>query len=168
MPADMNIPDPDEPTLKIRDFAEQTGLKAPLLRIWERRFGWPKPQRYANRYRAYPVSLIPVLRAVREQIARGRTIGELLRDPHWSKIMDVGRVPKVELSKRMSPPDWSIIPFPETDAARSLRKKLEAALDQGDAGTVAWVEAQAERIHPRERGLAITDVLCLWQRHLRC
>lgn len=150
--------------LPIRDVAQRTGLKPTLLRVWERRFGWPRPHRRENRYRVYPVSLIAVLRAVKEQIKGGRTIGELLRDPYWSGIMDAGCLPGIASEKR-PPPDWSTIPLPESDEARGLRARLEAALEQGDAGTVAWVEAQAERLHPRERGPAITEVLTLWRLH---
>lgn len=63
----------------------------------------------------------------------------------------------------LPPPDWSTIPQPQTASARSLREKLERALERGDAGTVAWVEAQAGRLHPRERETTVTAVLALWR-----
>jgi len=60
-------------------------------------------------------------------------------------------------------PDWSTIPQPPSKEARDLRAKLERALEQGDTGMVAWVEAQAGRLHPREREVAVTAVLELWR-----
>lgn len=149
----------------MREVVRQTGLGAHVLRIWEARYGWPCPGRCANGYCAYPVSMIPVLRAVREQLDRGRTIGDLMRDPSWGKIMEDGRLPVAASVAKPDPPDWSTIPLPQGEEACELRAKLEAALEQGDAGKVALIEAQGERLHPRERGPAITSVVALWQLH---
>lgn len=149
--------------LSIREVAKQTGISQPVLRVWELRYGWPRPDRQANGYRSYPISLIPVLKAVREEIDRGRTIGDLLRDPVWSGILESGRLPVKAVPVEAPPPDWSTIPQPQSPEARSLRTKLEQALERGDAGTVAWVESQAARLHPRERDVAITRIVRLWQ-----
>ncbi len=69
--------------LSIREVAKQTGLSAAVLRVWEFRYGWPRPGRRENGYRIYPITLIPVLQAVREEIERGRTIGDLLILPRF-------------------------------------------------------------------------------------
>ncbi len=149
--------------LSIREVAKQTGLSAAVLRVWEFRYGWPRPGRRENGYRIYPITLIPVLQAVREEIERGRTIGDLLRDPVWSEIMESGRLPVVAQPAEPPRPDWSTIPQPPSKEAGDLRAKLECALERGDTGTVAWVEAQAGRLHPREREVAVTAVLELWR-----
>lgn len=149
--------------LSIREVAKQTGLTQAVLRIWELRYGWPRPGRRANGYRAYPVCLIPVLQAVREEMDRGRTIGDLLRDPVWSAILESGRLPTKEAPVEPLHPDWSTIPQPQGAEARSLRAKLEQALEREDSGAVALVKAQAGRLHPREREVAVTAVLTLWQ-----
>lgn len=150
-------------TLSIREVAEQTGVTEEVLRVWEHRYRWPRPGRRPNGYRFYPITLVPVLRAVREELDRGRAIGDLLRDPVWSEIMESGRLPVVAQPAEPPRPDWSTIPQPPSKEARDLRAKLECALEQGDKGAVAWVEAQAGRLHPREREVAVTAVLELWR-----
>ena len=77
--------------------------------------------------------------------------------------MESGRLPVVAQPAEPPRPDWLTIPQPESKDARDLRAKLECALEQGDTGTVAWVEAQAGRLHPREREVAVTAVLELWR-----
>lgn len=149
--------------MNIREAAKQTGISASALRIWELRYGWPRPERRANGYRSYPISLIPVLQGIRKEIDRGRTIGDLLRDPSWSEILAVGRLPVKPVPVEAAPPDWSTIPQPQSAEARNLREKLEQALLRRDKGTVAWVEAQGGRLHPREREVAITEVARLWR-----
>ncbi len=149
--------------LSIREVAKQTGLSESVLRVWEHRYRWPQPGRRSNGYRFYPITLIPVLQAVREEIERGKTIGDLLRDPVWTEIMESGRMPVETQISEKPRPDWSSIPQPQSEAARTLRVKLEAALERGDTGMVAWVEAQAGRLHPREREVAVTAVLELWR-----
>ena len=78
--------------LSIGDFAEQTGFSESVLRVWEQRYGWPKPRRLANGFRVYPIGLIPLLLAIRKELANGKTIGLLLRDPYWSESMENGRL----------------------------------------------------------------------------
>lgn len=149
--------------LSIREVAKQTGLGEAVLRVWEARYGWPRPGRRSNGYRFYPLALVSVLQAVRVEIERGKTIGDLLRDPVWAEIMETGRMPEETQVVEKPRPDWSSIPQPQSEGACELRAKLESALERGDAGTVAWVEAQAGRLHPREREMAVTAVLALWR-----
>jgi hypothetical protein len=149
--------------LSIREVAKQTGISESVLRVWEGRYGWPRPGRRSNGYRFYPITLLPLLQAVREEIDRGRTIGDLLRDPVWSGILETGQLPVKDEPVVLPPPDWSTIPKPQSATACSLRQKLERALERGDAGTVAWVEAQAGRLHPRDRETTVTAVLALWR-----
>lgn len=149
--------------LSISEIADQTGISESVLRIWEARYGWPRPGRHANGYRWYPLALVGVLRAVHDELQRDRTIGDLMRDPRWSTIFETGRMP--DAPPRVEPPrlEFSSIPLPASDAARDLRAKLEQALVRGDHGQVAWIEAQAGRLHPRERESAVTAVLRVWR-----
>jgi hypothetical protein len=154
---------PEAVALSIREVAKQTRISESVLRVWEMRYGWPRPGRRSNGYRFYPITLLPLLQTVREEIDRGRTIGDLFRDPVWSGILETGRLPVRDEPVVLPPPDWSTIPQPQSASARSLREKLERALERGDAGTVAWVEAQSGRLHPREREATVRAVVALWR-----
>src|SRR3954452_11159503 len=50
--------------LAIRDVAEQTGLAAGTIRMWEQRYGFPTPQRTPAGYRLYSADDVDTLRRV--------------------------------------------------------------------------------------------------------
>src|SRR4051812_35307922 len=52
--------------LAIREVAEQTGLAAGTIRMWEQRYGFPEPQRTPTGYRLYSPADVDVLRRVVE------------------------------------------------------------------------------------------------------
>lgn len=61
-------------TLAISDVAEQTGIAAGTLRMWEQRYGFPEPQRTSSGYRRYPEDVIATLRRVVELRERGLSV----------------------------------------------------------------------------------------------
>jgi MerR family transcriptional regulator, light-induced transcriptional regulator len=50
--------------LAIREVAEQTGLAAGTIRMWEQRYGFPEPERTAAGYRLYSADDVDTLRRV--------------------------------------------------------------------------------------------------------
>src|SRR4051794_41603835 len=50
--------------LAIREVAEQTGLAAGTIRMWEQRYGFPAPQRTPTGYRLYSPEDVDTLRRV--------------------------------------------------------------------------------------------------------
>jgi MerR family transcriptional regulator, light-induced transcriptional regulator len=50
--------------LAIREVAEQTGLAAGTIRMWEQRYGFPEPERTAAGYRLYSAEDVDTLRRV--------------------------------------------------------------------------------------------------------
>src|SRR5919112_5470675 len=50
--------------LAIREVAEQTGLAAGTIRMWEQRYGFPRPQRTPSGYRLYSAADVETLRRV--------------------------------------------------------------------------------------------------------
>jgi DICT domain-containing protein len=60
--------------LAIRDVADQTGIAAGTLRMWEQRYGFPTPERTQSGYRRYPADVVPVLRRIVDLRARGLTV----------------------------------------------------------------------------------------------
>src|SRR3954470_23556310 len=60
--------------LAIRDVAEQTGIAAGTLRMWEQRYGFPTPTRTDTGYRRYSPEVVAVLRRVLDLRERGLSV----------------------------------------------------------------------------------------------
>lgn len=144
--------------LKISEVSEKTGLSASLLRIWEVRFGWPKPERENNGYRKYQEAIIEDLLFIKEEITRGKTIRDLI-DDDGEVIKPLPPPPTAR--KLKSEIDFSSIPLPITDEAKRIREQLEYAIKINDIGTQTKIESEGYRLRPNERELAITKVLSL-------
>jgi MerR family transcriptional regulator, light-induced transcriptional regulator len=61
-------------SLAIKDVAEQTGIAAGTLRMWEQRYGFPEPDRTSSGYRRYPEEVVTTLRRVVELRGRGLSV----------------------------------------------------------------------------------------------
>jgi DNA-binding transcriptional MerR regulator len=141
---------------QIGDVAEMTGLSTHVIRVWELRYGWPVPERAANGFRYYSESLVGVLEWVATQIAHGRTIGEILRDPMLPREEGAdGGSAKPERSTL----DFSHIPDPVTADGLRLRRSLEQAIATKDEGTKARIQAESLRLKPEERERACGALL---------
>ena len=57
---------------------KDTGLSKDVLRVWERRYGFPSPERDANGERLYPIEQVERLRAIRRLMDAGHRPGKLL------------------------------------------------------------------------------------------
>ncbi len=60
--------------LAIKEVSEQSGIAAGTLRMWEQRYGFPKPQRSSNSYRVYSSEDVEALRRVQAYRHRGLSI----------------------------------------------------------------------------------------------
>jgi DNA-binding transcriptional MerR regulator len=61
-------------TLAIKDVAEQTGLAAGTIRMWEQRYGYPEPARTPAGYRVYTPEDVATLRRVLALRDRGLSV----------------------------------------------------------------------------------------------
>ena len=61
--------------LNIRRVAEETGLAAGTIRMWEQRYGFPRPERTASGYRVYQPEDVEALRRVQALRDRGLSVG---------------------------------------------------------------------------------------------
>jgi len=142
--------------LTIGEVAEQTGLSASVIRIREMRYGWPTPEHAANGFRYYSESLTSALHWVSAQIQRGRSIGEILRDPLFPREV----APSASATRsRRSPADFSHIPDPLSADGIRLRRTLEQAIATNDRGMVARIQAECLRLKPDERERACDALL---------
>jgi DNA-binding transcriptional MerR regulator len=132
----------------IAEVVEKTGIAAHLLRVWELRYGWPKPERKSNGYRVYPADQVRMLEWAGVQIQRGRTIGDIIRDPLLGFIeRSTAEASRVQANAI----DFTHIPEPLTADGRDLRRALERAIATGDRGTIARLQAECQRLKPDER-----------------
>lgn len=56
---------------------QETGLSKDTLRVWERRYGYPRPERDAHGERAYPPEQVQVLRRIRRLMDQGARPGRI-------------------------------------------------------------------------------------------
>ena len=71
----------EEPLLSIAAVERETGLGKDTLRAWERRYGFPVPQRDASGIRGYPRALVDRLALIRRALLAGQRPGRLLALP---------------------------------------------------------------------------------------
>ena len=58
-----------------------TGLSKDVLRMWERRYGFPVPERDANGERLYPAAQVERLRLIKRLMDQGHRPGKLIAAP---------------------------------------------------------------------------------------
>ena len=66
------------PALGITATERETGLSKDILRVWERRYGFPKPDRDAHGERLYPASQVDRLRLLKRLMDQGHRPGRLM------------------------------------------------------------------------------------------
>lgn len=95
----------------IRVVSNRTGIPADTLRVWERRYGFPKPERTAGGSRIYSEDDIGRLMLVNEALAEGYRPNEVVA------------LPRAELEKLLDP---SVAVRPQPVASVSVESVIEA------------------------------------------
>jgi DNA-binding transcriptional MerR regulator len=67
-----------EPRLTIGSVARATGLSPDTLRVWQKRYGFPVPQRKPSGHRLYSSTDVRRLRRISEALARGHRPGQVV------------------------------------------------------------------------------------------
>jgi len=80
MPGRRSSPGADtkESLLTIGALSTATGIPIDTIRTWERRYGYPLPERKPSGHRVYSLNTVPRLRRVAQAIARGHRAAEVL------------------------------------------------------------------------------------------
>ena len=68
-------------TFNIAAVERDTGLSKDVLRMWERRYGFPVPDRDSNGERCYPTEQVERLRVIKRLMDSGYRPGKLLAMP---------------------------------------------------------------------------------------
>src|SRR3712207_4444474 len=103
--------------LAIRDVAEQTGLAAGTIRMWEQRYGFPTPQRTASGYRLYSTEDVETLRRVLALRKGGLSVPAALER---ARAVSTGPTDRVSIFGAV----------PHGGRARRLRKRTLVALSR--------------------------------------
>jgi methanogenic corrinoid protein MtbC1 len=69
------------PSFSIAAVERDTGLSKDVLRVWERRYGFPLPDRDANGERIYPAEQVERLRLIKRLMDQGHRPGKLIGAP---------------------------------------------------------------------------------------
>ncbi len=79
-------PEPHQAEYSIAAVSKLTGVSCHALRVWERRYGYPRPHRSASNQRRYGPDEVRVLRRVADLIRSGRPIGELIAEVRSGRL----------------------------------------------------------------------------------
>lgn len=71
----------NNPCFSIAAVERDTGLSKDVLRMWERRYGFPLPDRDSNGERSYPAEQVERLRLIKRLIDAGHRPGKLIAAP---------------------------------------------------------------------------------------
>ena len=74
---DSNI-DAESATLSIGDVSKATGIPVETLRTWERRYGFPRPERTGSGHRKYRLSVVAHLELVQLALDRGMRAAQVI------------------------------------------------------------------------------------------
>lgn len=149
----------DMPLFNTKAVVRQTGVPAPTLRAWERRYGILSPRRGDNDYRLYSERDIATVSWLREQVESGLTISQaiaLLRslEPARARRRSAtraGATPKIYSHE--PPPQAQIQPALDAPARFSLNEMITTLLRQFinlDEQSANHTIAQALAVHSIE------------------
>jgi DNA-binding transcriptional MerR regulator len=135
------------PAYNLKAVLRETGLKADVLRAWERRYELPKPQRSAGGHRLYSEYDIETLKWLRARQAEGVSISRAV--DLWKAAIEAGQDPLAEYSPASSPmvPERLQVADSRIDILR--QNWLEANL-AFDSVKVDEVLGQAFAVYPVE------------------
>lgn len=148
-------PVPEEQMLPMGAVTRRTGIGEHTLRVWERRFGFPRPLRLPSGHRRYTVDQVQQLMMINEALRCGYRAGDVVplpREQLASLLEQCDQVPESEEPSR----EWLVNIF---EAARAFdRPSVQKALYQG-AATLGLHRFLQERVAP-----LMTEIGDAWAR----
>lgn len=94
--------------LSIAAVEREVGLSKDVLRVWERRYGFPCPERDAHGERLYPASQVERLRQIKRLMDQGHRPGRLLS-------LGAGQLPALSNPVRGGSPASAVVPEADAD-----------------------------------------------------
>lgn len=144
----------NEPRYNIRAVERLTGVPAPTLRSWERRYGFPSPSRTLTARRLYSAGEIDMIRWVKSQTESGLSVGQAMkwvRDGLASPML-VSATPEISDPPPVEPPAAPMLT--ETTGLARLLLDAVVAYDEPRAE-----EALSTAFARQPADVVITDVI---------
>jgi DNA-binding transcriptional MerR regulator len=135
------------PTYNLKAVLKKTGIKADVLRAWERRYELPQPHRTSGGHRLYSEYDIETVKWLRARQAEGLSISRAVE--LWKENLTADHDPLVEYSPANTSPASDRFPAVETRIEILRQNWLEANL-AFDSIKVDEVLNQAFAIYPLE------------------
>ncbi|MGE6756787.1 MerR family transcriptional regulator [Corallococcus interemptor] len=110
-------------SLRIRTIARLTGIREATLRAWERRHGFPRPERSENNYRVYSRDEVEAVRRVAKLIEEGLSVSEAI-----SQVRDEPR-PSVPPRPRGVERFWAAVMALDEESADAALTEALLGLD---------------------------------------
>ncbi len=116
---------PEMILLNISAVERDTGLSKDTLRIWERRYGFPRPLRDDNGDRAYTPEQVAKLQLIKRLLDRGHRPGKIMRldDEQLSKL---AAIPAADVTPRQDIELY--LRLVRSHQSRELRRQLSQAM----------------------------------------
>lgn len=151
------------PRYRLNTVLQETGLSADVVRVWEKRYGVPKPQRTAGGHRLYSRRDIRTLKWLRARQAEGMRISKAVT--LWRSLSASGQDPffMTEIGEEASQ-DKEQLDALRTDWLRACLDFDEAKSEQVLDAAFAEHDVERAAIQVLQRGLH--DMGDLWYRNL--
>jgi methanogenic corrinoid protein MtbC1 len=124
-PLTLPAPDRSELGLSIAAVERETGLSKDLLRVWEKRYGFPEPLRDAGGDRLYPAEQVQRLRLISRLLGAGHRPGKVVGLDHAALLAQPAQVPSPQAKGRRKAPAGPA-PAASPDLLQSLLETLAA------------------------------------------
>jgi len=149
----------EKPVYNLKVVLKETGIKADLLRAWERRYGLPMPQRSAGGHRLYSQRDIATIKWLIARQNEGLSISSAVE--HWKEIEAEGRDP---LGDHQSPELAPLTRFTPDSTLDMLRNRWLVECKSFNESTAEQILNQAFSLYPVE--MVVSQILQLGLRDL--
>ena len=172
----------DVPIFNMKAMVQQSGVAAPTLRAWERRYAILSPERAQNAYRLYSERDVAIIRWLKERVDAGMSISQavsLFR--HFEEEQNKRRQPVVhageqegeQMKKGIAPTALQNVPkldalkrtnsAPATYSMHVVQDRLLVAFNGLDEATASQLLASTLAIYPVEQVCAELITPTLWE-----
>lgn len=141
------------PAYNLKVVLNETGIKADVLRAWERRYGLPMPQRTAGGHRLYSQRDVETIRWLLAKQADGLSISRAV--DLWNELLSGGNDPLAESwSMAVAAPVKTILPAVGQTG-------IDAARSEWLAACLAFNESLAEQVLNNAFALYPVETVCV-------
>lgn len=138
------------PAYNLKVVLKETGIKADVLRAWERRYGLPLPQRSAGGHRLYSQQDVETIKWLLARQNEGLAISRAV--DLWREIESGGRDPLAEVRQAASPAG---------SALPGAQASLDALRNEWVQGCLAYNENFAEQALNQAFALYPAETVCV-------